>query len=130
MKRLAVCMSFLIIFILTGCGEPKIYLPMFQIEDTLYVVTNAPVDEKEIEKEIGTIEKETRVVPIENGEGYKIKKGTVIYKIKGEGIEGNLSTMQAGDIAFLDEDGQYRGASKYWSNREIKDFKDFDEPKK
>lgn len=123
-------MPLVIIFILSGCEEQKVYLPMFQIEDNLYIVTNAPVDEKEIEKEIGTIEKETKGVPIGNGEGYKIKKGTVIYKIKGEGIEGNLSVMQAGDIAFLDEDGQYRGASKYWSNREIKDFKDFDKPKK
>lgn len=124
MKKLVLCMSFLLIFILTGCGEPKIYSPMFKIEDTLYMVTNAPVDEKEIEKEIGTIEKETQDMPVENGEGYKIKKGTILYKIKGKDITGDLSKGQAGDIAFLDEDGQYREASRYWSEREVKDFED------
>ncbi|MEK5037519.1 hypothetical protein [Sporosarcina sp. FSL K6-3457] len=126
MKRLAICMSFLLIFIITGCGEPKIYSPMFKLEDTLYVVTNAPVDEEEIEKEIGSIEKETKNVPIENGEGYKIKKGTVLFKIKGKDITGDRSKGQAGIVAFLDEDGQYRDASMYWSDKEIKDFKDFD----
>jgi len=127
MKKLVVLMPLIIIFILTGCVEERVYLPMFQIEDTLYSVTNEPIDEQDIEKEIGSIEKEVQDIPDKNGEGYKIKKGTVIYKIKGESIKGDFMKKQAGLVAFLDNDGQYRGARKYFSEEEIKKHT---EPKK
>lgn len=122
MKRWVLFMPFIIIFVLSGCKEKEVYLPMFQIEDTLYCVTNEPIDENEIEKEIGMINEEVKDIPAKDGEGYRIKKGTVIYKIKGESIKEDLSKEQYGFVAFLDDDGQYRGARKYFFEEEVQRF--------
>lgn len=98
----------LMVLLATGCNE-SIDTAHFMWGDNLYIATEEPLMEEDLEKEIGIISSEVDRTASSNGEARHLPRGTVLYKIKDKEIERDDGT---GAIAYK-TDEKIRRASKW-----------------
>ncbi len=101
MKQYFILSFFITVILFAGCTDPNqrnITEPVLNWNGYNYIVTNEPITQDQIEEKIGEITKETTVLPTKHEEGYRLKTGVNIYKIKGEEISSDIDSIMAIEI--------------------------------
>lgn len=98
---------FITITILVACNNEKLADPVFNWEGENYIVTHEPIEEEELEEEIGTVISETEELPDEHGEAFKLPIGTKLFKIEGKEVSHDIDSVIAVKI-----DNEYTIARK------------------
>ena len=87
-------------------GKNSIDEPVLNWEGYNYIVTNEPLNPSDIAEEIGGIEVQKNELHSNHQEGYKLQRGTSIYKIKNKDITNDIDSVRTVEIA-----GEYKVAS-------------------
>ncbi|MGE7947925.1 hypothetical protein [Lysinibacillus sp. NPDC093688] len=106
MRKHIVFFLLFIFVLLSGCNENhNISNPVFNWNGHNYIVTNEPITKNELDEKIGKITIQTKELPKNHEEGYKLSEGTNLYKIKNTEITNNIDSMMAIEIK-----GEYKVA--------------------
>jgi len=97
---------------LSKSGKNSIAEPVLNWEGYNYIVTNEPLNLSDIAEEIGKIEVQKNELPSNHQEGYKLQRGTSIYKIKNKDITNDIDSVTAVEIA-----GEYKVARMLMNNQ-------------
>ncbi|KPN96319.1 hypothetical protein [Lysinibacillus sp. ZYM-1] len=105
----------MVLILLAACQNQEkngIAEPVLNWEGYNYIVTNEPLNPFDIAEEIGKIEVQKNELPSNHQEGYKLQRGTSIYKIKNKDITNDIDSVMAVEIA-----GEYKVARMLMNNQ-------------